>query len=157
MPEQNTSNQISIEVDANPMKPVRNRWDIKTPEISTEVAIFEASTTVSLYMQEFPDSIGNGLFCKSVEINDLKHRFALMNKANQDQVNKDTGAFMSVRGRYYPDKALATPLEPPLTMDIKATSQDQLNLAMKHVQNIIDDAQKSAFAVKGFDVRVSYF
>ena len=47
---------------------------------------------------------------------------------------------MTTRGKYYPDKALATDGEPPLYLYVSATSQESLDKAIAQIDDLIENA-----------------
>ena len=47
---------------------------------------------------------------------------------------------MTTRGKYYPDKALATDTEPPLYLHISATTKESLEKAVVMIEDMIQNA-----------------
>ncbi|RUS25110.1 hypothetical protein BC938DRAFT_472612 [Jimgerdemannia flammicorona] len=60
--------------------------------------------------------------------------------ATQTQIQKDTGADVTTRGKYYPDKNLATDEHPPLYLHVTAVSQDSLDAAVAKIEELIEQA-----------------
>ncbi|KAI9491079.1 hypothetical protein BDB00DRAFT_519426 [Zychaea mexicana] len=79
-------------------------------------------------------------FVKNIPINDLKNRYMLTRGATQAQIQRDTGADVTTRGKYYPDKALATDGEPPLYLYVSASSQESLDKAVAQIEDLIANA-----------------
>ncbi|OLL25217.1 hypothetical protein NEOLI_002233 [Neolecta irregularis DAH-3] len=97
----------------------------------------------------------NDDFIKDIEINDLRNRYVLTKGSTQKQIKDDTGAgthtyikpdnllrFLDVttRGKYYPDKTLATTADPPLFLHITSTTKTGLEAAVRKVEALIDTA-----------------
>lgn len=50
------------------------------------------------------------------------------------------GLDVTTRGKYYPDKALATEAEPPLYLHISATTKESLEKAVAMIEDMIQNA-----------------
>ncbi|KAF9425522.1 hypothetical protein BGZ94_007462, partial [Podila epigama] len=83
-------------------------------------------------------------FVADIDINDIKHRYVLTKGSVQTQIQKDTGADVTTRGKYYADRSLATEKDPPLYLHISATSQEILDQAVAKVNELIEEAQNPA-------------
>ncbi|CDH60401.1 eukaryotic type kh-domain type i [Lichtheimia corymbifera JMRC:FSU:9682] len=83
---------------------------------------------------------GDGEFVKNIPINDLKNRYMLTRGATQAQIQRETNADVTTRGKYYPDKALATDTEPPLYLHISATTKESLEKAVVMIEDMIQNA-----------------
>ncbi|KAJ3178752.1 hypothetical protein HDU87_003307 [Geranomyces variabilis] len=79
-------------------------------------------------------------FFEDVPINDIKNRYLLTKGATQSMIKHDTGADVTTRGKYYPDKNLATPAEPPLYLHVSASTQKSLDDALKAINELINSA-----------------
>ncbi|KAI8379568.1 uncharacterized protein BYT42DRAFT_495765 [Radiomyces spectabilis] len=88
-----------------------------------------------------PREKGDAEFYKDIMINDLKNRYMLTRGATQSQIQRETGADVTTRGKYYPDKNLATDKEPPLYLHITASTQQALDDAVAKIEELIQTAQ----------------
>ncbi|KAF9110552.1 hypothetical protein BGX27_006188 [Mortierella sp. AM989] len=82
-------------------------------------------------------------FVHDIDINDVKHRYTLTKGSVQTQLQRDTGADITTRGRYYSDRSLATEKDPPLYLHVTALTQEALDLAVKKINELIEEAQHS--------------
>lgn len=53
------------------------------------------------------------------------------------QIHEETGASVSTKGIWYPDRTKATEKDPPLYLHISATSEDMLQKAVDKVNELI--------------------
>ncbi|KAG0163031.1 hypothetical protein DFQ28_000422 [Apophysomyces sp. BC1034] len=88
----------------------------------------------------YPREKGDGEYIKDIPINDLKNRYMLTRGATQTQIQRETGADVTTRGKYYPDKNLATEKEPPLYLHITASTKEALDQAVTKVEELIETA-----------------
>ena len=54
------------------------------------------------------------------------------------QIHDDTGASVSTKGTWHPDRSKATEKDPPLYLHISATSQEMLQKAIDKVNELIN-------------------
>ncbi|KAI9208787.1 uncharacterized protein BJ171DRAFT_168153 [Polychytrium aggregatum] len=80
-------------------------------------------------------------FVMDIPINDVKNRYILTKGATQLKIKQDTGADVITRGKFYPDKNLATDKDPPLFLHVIAQAQEDLDAAVKIINDLIDQAQ----------------
>ncbi|TPX37209.1 hypothetical protein SmJEL517_g00835 [Synchytrium microbalum] len=83
-------------------------------------------------------------FAADIEINDIKNRYNLTKGETQKKIKSDTDADVITRGKYYPDKALATEKDPPLFLHIVAQTKESLDKAIARVNELIDDSMNVA-------------
>ncbi|KAN0061458.1 hypothetical protein ACQY0O_006305 [Thecaphora frezii] len=76
-------------------------------------------------------------FTHDIEINDQRNRYMLTKGQTQQMVHKETGAVVTTKGTWYPDKSLATKEDPPLYLHISATSQEVLDKAIKRIGELM--------------------
>ncbi|KAF7723317.1 hypothetical protein EC973_002114 [Apophysomyces ossiformis] len=88
----------------------------------------------------YPREKGDGEYVKDIPINDLKNRYMLTRGATQTQIQRETGADVTTRGKYYPDKNLATDKEPPLYLHITASTKEALDQAVAKIEELIETA-----------------
>ncbi|QSL66344.1 hypothetical protein MERGE_000722 [Pneumocystis wakefieldiae] len=79
----------------------------------------------------------DGEYVKDIEVNDLRNRYLLTKGATQKMIKEETGADVTTRGKYYPDKALATERDPPLYLHVSATTRAGLEAAVKKIEELM--------------------
>lgn len=79
----------------------------------------------------------DGDFLHDIEINDIRNRYLLTKAQTQNQIHEDTGATITTKGLWYPDKSLASTSEPPLYLHISAMTKESLDQAIEKVNEII--------------------
>ncbi|KAK5697019.1 hypothetical protein LTR17_024086 [Elasticomyces elasticus] len=99
----------------------------------------------------------DGDYIKDVEINDLRNRYTLTKGSTQKMIKEKTGADVTTRGNYYPDKSMATaavsppyknyhldPVKadllsqnPPLYLHITSTTKDGLEKAVLEIDSLM--------------------
>ncbi|KAJ3044871.1 hypothetical protein HDV00_000153 [Rhizophlyctis rosea] len=87
---------------------------------------------------------GSVEYVKDIEINDLKNRYMLTKGATQSKIKQDTGADVTTRGKYYPDKKMATERDPPLYLHVSGMTQEILDKAVAEIERLIEQAQMPA-------------
>ncbi|KAF9174481.1 hypothetical protein BGX21_007370 [Mortierella sp. AD011] len=80
-------------------------------------------------------------FVHDIDINDVKHRYYLTKGSYQTELQRETGADITTRGRYYSDRSLATEKDPPLYLHVTALTQEALDLAVKKINELIEKPQ----------------
>lgn len=81
---------------------------------------------------------GDPEFVHDIEINDMRNRYMLTKGPTQHQIHEETGADVTTKGQWYPDKTLATERDPPLYLHITGTSKEILDRGIAAVQRLID-------------------
>ncbi|KAI9025366.1 hypothetical protein CLU79DRAFT_699797 [Phycomyces nitens] len=89
---------------------------------------------------ERPREKDDAEFVKDIPINDLKNRYMLTRGATQTQIQRETNADVTTRGKYYPDKSLATDKEPPLYLHVTASTKEALDKALAQIDELIETA-----------------
>ncbi|KAI0945549.1 hypothetical protein AcW1_001747 [Taiwanofungus camphoratus] len=79
----------------------------------------------------------DGDFTHDIDINDVRNRYLLTKGSTQMQVHEETGASISTKGTWYPDRSKATEKDPPLYLHISATTQEILQKAIDKVNELI--------------------
>ncbi|KAF2223565.1 hypothetical protein BDZ85DRAFT_111246 [Elsinoe ampelina] len=79
----------------------------------------------------------DGDWIKDIEVNDLRNRYTLTKGQTQKMIKEKTGADVTTRGAYYPDKAMATAAAPPLYLHITSTSKEGLEAAVKEIEEMM--------------------
>ncbi|KAG0247310.1 hypothetical protein BG011_001686, partial [Mortierella polycephala] len=80
-------------------------------------------------------------FVADIDINDVKHRYILTKGSVQTQLQRDTNADVTTRGKHYHDRSMATEKDPPLYLHVTALTQEALDLAVKKINELIEEAQ----------------
>ncbi|KAI4255198.1 MAG: hypothetical protein L6R42_006844 [Xanthoria sp. 1 TBL-2021] len=81
--------------------------------------------------------IADGDYIKDIEVNDLRNRYTLTKGSTQKMIKEDTGADVTTRGEYYPDKSMATAANPPLYLHITSQSKDGLERAVEKIEELM--------------------
>ncbi|ETW75839.1 hypothetical protein HETIRDRAFT_38044 [Heterobasidion irregulare TC 32-1] len=76
-------------------------------------------------------------FTHDIDINDVRNRYMLTKGSTQTQIHEETGASISTKGVWYPDRAKATEKDPPLYLHIAATTKEILQKAVDKVNELI--------------------
>ncbi|KTW27035.1 hypothetical protein T552_02527 [Pneumocystis carinii B80] len=113
------SNRASVQPSSEPQKPAT------APPPAPPVSIVR-----DVYNQE-------GDYVKDIEVNDLRNRYTLTKGSTQKMIKEETGADVTTRGKYYPDKGLATERDPPLYLHVTATTKAGLEAAVKKIEELM--------------------
>ncbi|KUI67699.1 hypothetical protein VM1G_03202 [Cytospora mali] len=81
--------------------------------------------------------IADGDYIKDIEVNDLRNRYLLTKGSTQKMIKDETGADVTTRGNYYPDKSMATAASPPLYLHVTSTSKEGLELAVAKIEEMM--------------------
>lgn len=119
-----------------------------------------------------PKDPHDGDFTQDIDINDVRNRYLLTKGATQQQVDwlprtvafayaydvsiqihEETGASVSTKGVWYPDRSKATERDPPLYLHISANSQEMLDKAAAKVNELINTDMGSLVEDKSSRVR----
>ncbi len=112
--------------------------NVTIPASSTSALTLESSTQASTAKPNLPTSISSlEPFSKNIEINDLRNRYLLTKGPTQDEIKNETGAVVTTRGRYYPDKSLATDKDPPLFLHVVAQTQESLDKGIAKIDDLL--------------------
>ncbi|OBZ78065.1 Uncharacterized protein C30D11.14c [Grifola frondosa] len=76
-------------------------------------------------------------FIHDIDINDVRNRYLLTKGSTQTQIHEETGASVSTKGTWYPDRSKATEKDPPLYLHISATTQEILQKGIDKVNELI--------------------
>ncbi|KAF8501844.1 hypothetical protein JB92DRAFT_2794703 [Gautieria morchelliformis] len=76
-------------------------------------------------------------FTHDIEINDVRNRYMLTKGGTQQQIHDETGASVTTKGVWYPDKTKATEKDPPLYLHISATTKEIMDNAIEKVNELI--------------------
>ncbi|KAK2767933.1 hypothetical protein FQN53_006396 [Emmonsiellopsis sp. PD_33] len=81
--------------------------------------------------------IADGDYIKDIEVNDLRNRYTLTKGATQRMIKEETGADVTTRGSYFPDKSMATPANPPLYLHVTSTTKEGLDKAIEKIEELM--------------------
>ncbi|KAK4101354.1 hypothetical protein N658DRAFT_425507 [Parathielavia hyrcaniae] len=81
--------------------------------------------------------IADGDYIKDIEVNDLRNRYLLTKGSTQRMIKEETGADVTTRGSYYPDKNMATPSNPPLYLHVTSTTKEGLDKAVAKIDEMM--------------------
>ncbi|KAJ4523963.1 hypothetical protein HRR83_002081 [Exophiala dermatitidis] len=81
--------------------------------------------------------VADGDYIKDIEINDLRNRYTLTKGSTQKMIKEETGADVTTRGSYYPDKSMATATNPPLYLHVTSTSKAGLEKAIEKIEELM--------------------
>ncbi|KAI0305161.1 hypothetical protein B0F90DRAFT_1701807 [Multifurca ochricompacta] len=84
-----------------------------------------------------PKDIHDGEFTQDIDINDVRNRYMLTKGSTQQQIHEETGASVSTKGVWYPDRSKATEKDPPLYLHISANTNEMLQMAIDKVNDLI--------------------
>jgi hypothetical protein len=76
-------------------------------------------------------------FTHDIDINDVRNRYMLTKGSTQTDIHEETGASVSTKGVWYPDRTKATEKDPPLYLHIAATTNEILQNAIAKVNELI--------------------
>ncbi|KAH7910052.1 hypothetical protein BJ138DRAFT_1173370 [Hygrophoropsis aurantiaca] len=79
----------------------------------------------------------DGEFTHDIDINDVRNRYMLTKGSTQTEINEETGASVSTKGVWYPDRSKATEKDPPLYLHISASSKEMLQKAIDKVNDLL--------------------
>jgi len=81
--------------------------------------------------------IADGDYIRDIEVNDLRNRYTLTKGSTQKMIKEETGADVTTRGNYYPDKSMATAANPPLYLHVTSTTKRGLELAVEKIDELM--------------------
>ncbi|CAA91900.1 KH domain RNA-binding protein, involved in splicing [Schizosaccharomyces pombe] len=81
---------------------------------------------------------GDGVFMQDVEINNVRNRYILVRASTLSEIENKSGVQLFSKGRYYPNKALATDKDPPLYLHIVSHNRKDLTVALQEIESWIN-------------------
>ncbi|KAG8221115.1 hypothetical protein J3R82DRAFT_2642 [Butyriboletus roseoflavus] len=76
-------------------------------------------------------------FTHDIDINDVRNRYVLTKGLTQSEIHEETGASVSTKGVWYPDRSKATEKDPPLYLHLSASTRDVLQKAIDRINDLI--------------------
>ncbi|KZZ98438.1 KH domain protein [Moelleriella libera RCEF 2490] len=81
--------------------------------------------------------VADGDYIQDIEVNDLRNRYLVTKGSTRKMITDETGADITLRGKYWPNKAMATAANPPLYLHITSTTKEGLDAAVAKVNEMI--------------------
>ncbi|KJZ80412.1 hypothetical protein HIM_00262 [Hirsutella minnesotensis 3608] len=81
--------------------------------------------------------VSDGDYIKDIEVNDLRNRYTITKSSTQKMIKEETGADVTTRGSYYPNKNMATAANPPLYLHVTSTTKEGLEAAVAKIEELI--------------------
>ncbi|EPE07783.1 kh domain-containing protein [Ophiostoma piceae UAMH 11346] len=81
--------------------------------------------------------VSDGDYIKDIEVNDLRNRYIVTKASTQKMIKDETGADVTTRGSYLPDKSMASASNPPLYLHVTSTSKEGLEKAIAKINDLI--------------------
>lgn len=81
--------------------------------------------------------VSGGDYIQDIEINDLRNRYLVAKASTQQMIMKETGADITTRGSYYPNKSMATAANPPLYLHVTSTTKAGLESAVAKINEMM--------------------
>ncbi|KAB2575117.1 Uncharacterized protein DIS24_g7631 [Lasiodiplodia hormozganensis] len=113
-------------VDVPPIRSTASPATVKSPSAGPS----GSGTSGEVYQQD-------GDYIKDIEVNDLRNRYTLTKGSTQKMIKEETGADVTTRGEYYPDKSLARPGAPPLYLHVTSTTKEGLEKAVAKIDELM--------------------
>ncbi|OBT57469.1 hypothetical protein VE04_02255 [Pseudogymnoascus sp. 24MN13] len=118
-------------VDVPPIRSTGSPAEVKPPTPSTAM---ETGTIGTVNGDMY---IADGDYIRDIEVNDLRNRYTLTKGSTQKMIKEETGADITTRGEYYPDKSMATAAKPPLYLHVTSTSKVGLEQAVEKIEELM--------------------
>ncbi|KAK4703346.1 hypothetical protein P7C70_g2880, partial [Phenoliferia sp. Uapishka_3] len=142
-PAEGASKSVKTEGSGSPAGDVKPSSDAKDAlDAAAEIAARIAAQYAKPVVPDVPYVAGarelnDPEFVKDIEINDIRNRYVLTKGPTQQQILADTGASVTTKGVWYPDKSMYTDKDPPLYLHITAESAEKLEAGIKAVEALI--------------------
>ncbi|KAM5435720.1 hypothetical protein MferCBS31731_006169 [Microsporum ferrugineum] len=81
--------------------------------------------------------MADGDYIKDIEVNDLRNRYTITKSTTQKMIKEETGADVTTRGNYLPDKSMATPSNPPLYLHVTSRTREGLDKAVEKIEELM--------------------
>lgn len=81
--------------------------------------------------------VSGGDYIQDIEINDLRNRYLVAKASTQQMIMKESGADITTRGSYYPNKSMATAANPPLYLHVTSTTKAGLEAAVAKINEMM--------------------
>ncbi|KAJ3362147.1 hypothetical protein GGF32_006432 [Allomyces javanicus] len=131
--------------------PLPHQHDAPAPSSAPPRSIEEAKRLAALKAQELAAAIAPppaaqplvdppavAGFTEDVDINDCRNRYLLTKSSTQQDIKRDSGADITTRGKYFPDRSKASTMEPPLHLHVSATTREALDKALDMIRELMN-------------------
>jgi hypothetical protein len=114
---------------------------VKDSKSASEAAAAAAAIAAKIAAQFANGTLGQkdheNDYCRDIDINDVRNRYLLTRGSTQQTIHEETGASVSTKGTWYPDRTKATERDPPLYLHIAAPSQEALQSAIDKINDLM--------------------
>ncbi|KAG1747969.1 uncharacterized protein EDB91DRAFT_1235848 [Suillus paluster] len=122
--------------------PSESDHPVKAPKTDEGKTASEAAAAAAAIACQNCSSIGqkdphDGDFTHDIDINDVRNRYMLTKGSTQTEIHEETGASVSTKGVWYPDRSKATEKDPPLYLHLSASNKEMLQRAIDKVNDLI--------------------
>ncbi|KAJ3759920.1 hypothetical protein EV360DRAFT_93879 [Lentinula raphanica] len=81
--------------------------------------------------------LNDAAYTHDIDINDARNRYMLCKSSTQQDIQEETGASISTKGTWHPQRSKATERDPPLYLHIMAPTREILDKAIKKVEELL--------------------
>ncbi|KAJ3717556.1 hypothetical protein C8R42DRAFT_778206 [Lentinula raphanica] len=81
--------------------------------------------------------LNDAAYTHDIDINDARNRYMLCKSSTQQEIQEETGASISTKGTWHPQRSKATERDPPLYLHIMAPTREILDKAIKKVEELL--------------------
>ncbi|KAH7104980.1 eukaryotic type KH-domain (KH-domain type I) [Auriculariales sp. MPI-PUGE-AT-0066] len=85
-----------------------------------------------------PKDTHDAEFTHDIDINDVRNRYLLTKGQTQTEISEETGATVTTKGVWYPDRSKANEREPPLYLHISAHTRESMQNAIDKVNDLLN-------------------
>ncbi|KAJ7274983.1 hypothetical protein C8J57DRAFT_1466843 [Mycena rebaudengoi] len=126
-----------------PVKVAKTEESKSASDAAATAAAIAAKIAAQFTGGSFPPAMGlpkdiyDGEFTFDIDINDQRNRYLLTKSSTQDQILEETGAAVSTKGVWYPDRSRATEKDPALYLHVSAHTKETMQAAIDKVNELI--------------------
>ncbi|KIK04543.1 hypothetical protein K443DRAFT_51853, partial [Laccaria amethystina LaAM-08-1] len=112
---------------------------IANGKTAAEAAAAAAAIAAKIAAQFADGTLGglNEAYAKDIDINDVRNRYMLTRGSTQTEIHEETGASVSTKGVWYPDRSKATEKDPPLYLHVTAATPEILQKALDKIDELM--------------------
>ncbi|KAJ3753312.1 hypothetical protein EV360DRAFT_97061 [Lentinula raphanica] len=81
--------------------------------------------------------LNDAAYTRDIDINDARNRCMLRKSSTQQEIQDETGASISTKGSWHPQRSKATERDPPLYLHIMAPTREIHDKAIKKVEELL--------------------
>ncbi|KAJ6631066.1 hypothetical protein B0H10DRAFT_2159917 [Mycena sp. CBHHK59/15] len=129
--------------DEAPSKVAKTEESRSATDAAATAAAIAAKIAAQFTGGSFPPAMGlprdiyDGEFTFDIDINDQRNRYLLTKGSTQEQILEETGAAVSTKGVWYPDRSRATEKDPALYLHVSAHTKETMQAAIDKVHELI--------------------